>query len=239
MKLGIVLPQRALRPDALLGAARAAEEAGLDSIWVEDHLLGRPDPTRPVLEGWTALAAAAAVTRRVTVGTLVLRVGLRNPQVLVSMARTLNLISHGRLIVGLGIGDSSVLGEHRDHGIPFAAKARRVTELRRTIEMLKKALPQVPVWVGGSSKEILETLPLADGWNGWGLSEGFPQAADRAREAAGKPIEVSWGGMSRHFDTQILVSADAGHAIVAAGPANYQEKIDFLASKLKYPPGVS
>lgn len=253
MKLGIVLPQRAAGPDELLGAALAAENAGLDSIWVEDHLFGRPDRGRPVggpggvaaanrkdlgspeaanppnhLEGWTALAAAAAVTQRVTIGTLVLRVGLRNPRVLVSMAQTLDLISDGRLVVGLGIGDASAVVEHRVHGIEFAAKPQRVMELRRTIEMLKEALPETPVWVGGSSEEIFETLPLADGWNFWGPPEGFPEAAERARAAGGPRVEVSWGGMAGQFNPEMLRQAGAGHAIVAVGARNYEERIAFL-----------
>src|ERR1019366_563106 len=85
-------------------AARRAESAGFDEVWVSDHLQGVPDPASPVLEGWTTLAALAGATERIGLGSLVLAAGFRPPRVLAKAAQTLAEIAGPRLLLGLGAG---------------------------------------------------------------------------------------------------------------------------------------
>jgi probable F420-dependent oxidoreductase len=116
--------------------ATTMEAAGLDSIWVYDHLLYRwPDrPTDGVWECWTMLSALAEATTRVELGTLVLCTAFRNPALLAKMAATLDEISAGRLILGLGAGWHEP--EFEAFGIPFDHRATRFDEAVRIIKPL-------------------------------------------------------------------------------------------------------
>ena len=108
LKVGVQLPEveRAVGWDELRRMAQAAEAVGLDSVWVGDHFLYRfPDALpRGPWEAWSLLAALAAVTRRVEIGPLVACLTFHNPAVLAKAAATVDDISGGRLIVGVGAG---------------------------------------------------------------------------------------------------------------------------------------
>src|SRR5919204_1504292 len=105
MKTDLLLIPMSARWADMRAAALAAEEAGFDGLWTWDHLRDPDDHRGPgVPEAWTVLTALAAVTRRVALGPLVLNVANRQPGVLANMAATLQAISGGRLLLGLGAG---------------------------------------------------------------------------------------------------------------------------------------
>jgi alkanesulfonate monooxygenase SsuD/methylene tetrahydromethanopterin reductase-like flavin-dependent oxidoreductase (luciferase family) len=108
--------------------ARLAEELAYDSVWLEDHLLFRHEgrPPQGVWDGWTLLAAIAAVTSRVELGLLVSCMSFRNPALLAKMADTVEEISGGRLILGLGAGWHEP--EYRAFGFPFDHRVSRFEE---------------------------------------------------------------------------------------------------------------
>jgi probable F420-dependent oxidoreductase len=135
VKVGAVMPigeneleaRTATYPE-LRDVAQAAEGAGLDSIWVYDHLLFRfpPEPTSGIHEAWSMLAALAADTSRAELGTLVIALPFRNPAVLAKMATTVDEISGGRLILGIGCGWHEA--EFEAFGIPFDHRVSRFEE---------------------------------------------------------------------------------------------------------------
>jgi alkanesulfonate monooxygenase SsuD/methylene tetrahydromethanopterin reductase-like flavin-dependent oxidoreductase (luciferase family) len=120
----------------MLSIARDAEAAGLDSLWVSDDLLLKFDDHTLVgmWEGWSLLAALAATTERVELGTLVLSNNFRNPALLAKMAATVDEISGGRLILGLGAGGER--GEHRVFGFDWERRFERFEEALRIIRPL-------------------------------------------------------------------------------------------------------
>ena len=142
MKIGLMLPLaedehgQAASWAELRARAEQAEGAGLDSIWVYDHLLHR-FPGRPTVgfwEAWTMLSALAAATRRVELGASVLCAGFRNPAVLAKMATTLDEVSGGRLILGLGAGWHEP--EFDAFGLPFDHRVSRFEEALQIIAPL-------------------------------------------------------------------------------------------------------
>jgi alkanesulfonate monooxygenase SsuD/methylene tetrahydromethanopterin reductase-like flavin-dependent oxidoreductase (luciferase family) len=121
----------------LLGLARQAEQAGFDSLWLIDHFLYRfPTDTenRGLWECWSLLAALAAATSRVALGTLVLGAGFRNPALTAKMADTVEEISDGRLILGLGAGYHEL--EYRAFGYPYDHRVSRFAEALQIIHGL-------------------------------------------------------------------------------------------------------
>jgi alkanesulfonate monooxygenase SsuD/methylene tetrahydromethanopterin reductase-like flavin-dependent oxidoreductase (luciferase family) len=124
-----------------LESARRLDEAGYAGAWCWDHVMGKGDPTVPVLEQWTTLAAAAAVTRRIGLGSWVANVMNRHPAVLARMAGTVQAIAGGRLTLGIGIGGFP--REHRAYGIDFPDAAERAARLEEAIAVIRA------LWTGG------------------------------------------------------------------------------------------
>ena len=143
-KVGLQLSNFSLGvPDAELferfaALATSAEEAGVDSVWVMDHffqlpMLGGPD--QPILEAYTLLGALAARTRRVQLGTLVTGVTYRNPALLAKMVTTLDVISGGRAICGIGAAWFDV--EHVAMGFDFPPAGERLDRLEEAVQICR------------------------------------------------------------------------------------------------------
>lgn len=222
--LGVTLPQFTDDPGVLLDAARRAEELGLDSIWVFDHLWPLSGGKhRPVIESWTALAWLAAATTRVKIGTLVTRSSLRHPAVVARMAATVASIAPGRTIVGVGSGDDKSRAENETFGLPFYEHPDRLQQLTDFAEALARAwaepvvdldrrfvrltrlpseprpVPRPQLWLAGRSPGVIETAArVADGWNGWGGSAtAFAAKVQRlARLAGERMVTPTWGGLA-------------------------------------------
>ena len=168
--IGVLLPTRGVvlknpkRPDAdvVLGMAQAAEEAGLDSVWVGDSLLAKPR-----LEPVTTLAAVAACTQRVRIGTAVLLAGLRQPVTLAHALATVDIISGGRLTVAVGVGgtfDAGQVSEWRAVGVSPRERAGRLEEM---VEVMRALWTRNEVSFSGRhfqlDKVTLEPKPLQAG----------------------------------------------------------------------------
>jgi alkanesulfonate monooxygenase SsuD/methylene tetrahydromethanopterin reductase-like flavin-dependent oxidoreductase (luciferase family) len=206
LKVGLMLPTNEgwmaggmARWDDLKSMARHAEAVGFDSLWLADHLLfefGEPgEPPCGMWEAWSILSALAAVTTRVELGSLVICTSFRNPTLLAKMADTLDEISGGRLILGLGAGYHE--REYQAFGYPFDHLVGRFEEALRIIHTLLrvgkvdfhgrhyKAVacelrprgprdtgPPILVGTPARSPRMLRlTAQHADYWNGWSINQ--------------------------------------------------------------------
>jgi alkanesulfonate monooxygenase SsuD/methylene tetrahydromethanopterin reductase-like flavin-dependent oxidoreductase (luciferase family) len=122
LKMGILLWNQATDWPAYEAAARRVDELGYDHLWAWDHLHAIfGEPQQPIFEGWLSLAAWAKVTSRVRLGLLVGAIPFRNPGLVVKQATTLDHLSGGRAI--LGLGGAWFEYEHTAHGIDFGRSA--------------------------------------------------------------------------------------------------------------------
>src|ERR1700732_3737760 len=129
MKVATPLPQFRDEADSAIAAAGRAEELGLDGVFCFDHLWPMGQPGRPALSSGPLLGAGAASTSSIHIGSLVARVGLLPDDVLVELLASLNAISNGRLIAGLGTGDHLSRAENEAFGIPYEHAAERQIRL--------------------------------------------------------------------------------------------------------------
>ncbi len=179
-------------------AALAAEEAGFDGIWTWDHLRDPDAAEGPgVPEAWTVLTALAEVTRRVALGPLVLNVANRHPGVLANMAATLQAVSGGRLLLGLGAGGSRrtpYAAEQAALGRSIERDEVRAAHVAEAIGLIRRLWageagflrpePPPPIVVGGFGPRMAALAGRhADGFNTQALHPQLADLARRAREA--------------------------------------------------------
>jgi alkanesulfonate monooxygenase SsuD/methylene tetrahydromethanopterin reductase-like flavin-dependent oxidoreductase (luciferase family) len=189
VRIGVTLPQFRHDAEAAIATARRAEAAGLDGIFVFDHLWPLGQRMRPALHSLTLLGALVAETERVVLGPLVARVGLVPDAVLVHTLVSLHRMAGDRLVAALGTGDSLNREENDAYGVRFAPIADRLASLVRCCRDLRAA--GVTTWVGGRSERIRSAAADADGWNSWG-SDVATFAGEAATVAPGRAL--TWAG---------------------------------------------
>jgi alkanesulfonate monooxygenase SsuD/methylene tetrahydromethanopterin reductase-like flavin-dependent oxidoreductase (luciferase family) len=233
-KIGVQLPEveRFVPWPEYVDLARLAEASGLDSVWVGDHLLyDLPDgSTRGPYEAWTTLAAIAAATARVEIGPLVASTSFHAPAMLAKQAATVDAISGGRLIVGLGAGWNK--REYQAFGFPFDRRVSRFEEaLAIVVPLLREGrtsfhgqfydvddcvLDPRPVRVGGppimlgsnSPRMLSIGLPVVDSWNVWWSA--YDNSVERFAEVKAEVDAVLPEGRYVEATAAVLVTLAGG-----------------------------
>jgi alkanesulfonate monooxygenase SsuD/methylene tetrahydromethanopterin reductase-like flavin-dependent oxidoreductase (luciferase family) len=206
MKVGAVFWMHRTTWPRLREAVMEAERAGFDSLWTDDHLLPvQGDPASPKFEAWTLVSAMASLTTRPTIGVLVSSTTFRNPALLAKMAVTLDHVSGGRAILGLGSGYYE--REHRAYGFDFGADmAERIDRLAEAATIIRRLLDgetidhagrfyrhesmvvapralqsRLPIMIGGMGRSRLLRVvaAVADMWNAFGSLDEISDASTR------------------------------------------------------------
>lgn len=233
-KVGVQLPEveRSVPWPEYLDLARRAETVGFDSIWVGDHLIyDLPDgSTRGPYEAWTTLAAIAAVTERVEIGPLVASTSYHAPAMLAKQAATVDAISDGRLILGLGAGWNQ--REFNAFGFPYD---RRVSRFEEALAIITPLLREgrttfhgqfydvedcvldprpvreggPPIMVGSNSPRMLSiALPVVDSWNVWWSV--YQNSVQRFAEIKAEVDAVTPAGRRVEASAAVLVTLPGG-----------------------------
>ncbi len=222
----------------LRDAARAAEAHAWDSIWLDDHLLcDEGDDLDPRFEGWTALAALACATSRVRLGHLVSAVTFRNLGIIAKMATTLDHVSGGRFVLGLGAGWHA--REHEAFGIDFGSGfGERLDRLDEAAGLLRRLLDgevvthhgrfydldraacaprplqaHLPILVGGTgrTRTLWTVARVADIWNAYATPEELAELED-VLAAHGAAVGRDVAGIERQVYVNVVVRQSAADA---------------------------
>jgi F420-dependent oxidoreductase-like protein len=195
--------------DQVLERATAAEESGLDSVWVMDHFYQLPalgGPSQPMLEAYTLLGAIGARTRRVKLGTLVTGVTYRNPALLAKTVTTLDVITGGRAILGIGAAWYDV--EHDGLGVDYPSDGDRLDRLEEAVQICRAMFrDERPSFSGRYYR-------TDDAWN-----------VPRPIQLGGPPILIGGGGEKR---TLRLVARYADFCNFIGDVATVRRKVDIL-----------
>ena len=197
MRFGIALPNfgRDARKDVLGKLAITAEELGFDSIWVSDHIVipnSHKGFGEVFYEPFVTLAYVSSITEKISLGTSVIILPYRNPLVLAKMISTLDVLSEGRLLLGVGVG--WLKDEFEALSVPYTDRGSRTDEHLEAMKVLWTRKhpkfngkfykfsnisffpkpfqkPYPPIWIGGNSKRAIERAARSgDGWHAVGLT---------------------------------------------------------------------
>jgi alkanesulfonate monooxygenase SsuD/methylene tetrahydromethanopterin reductase-like flavin-dependent oxidoreductase (luciferase family) len=251
VKLGLALPHYdtsyAGEPaswERVKQTAQTAEASGFSSVWVSDHLFldwgkyGGPSAAQGSLECWATMAGLAASTSDIRIGSLTLCNDFRNPALVAKMAATLDLLSGGRLDVGLGAGWYEP--EYRAAGIDFDRPRVRIERLSEAAEIIGRLLegeevtfkgehyvldgaicrpgprqvPRPPIWIGGKGDRLLSVVArIADGWNfSWLGSFDVYEERCAYADSACECIDRDPSGLRRSVGAYLLVGTDDADA---------------------------
>jgi len=187
-------PTPSQRFEDVLALARHVERTGWDGIWYADHFMpNAKDTSTPWPEAWVTLSALGALVPRLQIGTLVAGNTYRHPAVLAKMAATLDHITNGRVVLGLGSGWQE--NEHRQYGLPFYTVGERLARLDEACTIIKSLFREskstfagrfyqledaslepkpvqdpLPLLIGGGGEQVTLRITArhADAWNVWG-----------------------------------------------------------------------
>ena len=232
-KVGVHIRPQHTNIQALRQAWKAADDLGVDSITTWDHFYPlQGDPTSTHFECWSLLACMAAETKRAQIGSLVCAIKYRNPDLLADIARTIDHISGGRLILGVGAGNSQ--RDHDAYGYDFGTPGDRLRALRDALPRIKSRLAQLnpppigpmPIMIGGTGEKMTLrlTAQYADLWNGGGPLDTLRQKQQVLDEWCAK---VGRNPKDIERTTNIAVTAlERMEEYAAAGFQRFQLQLD-------------
>jgi probable F420-dependent oxidoreductase len=231
IRIGVQLhPQHTSYAD-FADAVRRVEDLGVDTIWNWDHFFPLSgDSAGTHFEGWTLLAAMATLTSRAEIGCLVTCNSYRNPNLLADMARTIDHISGGRLILGIGAGWFA--RDYQEYGYEFGTAPSRLKELGRALPIIRERLGKLnplplrdplPILIGGGGEKVTLKLTAryANMWHGFGGPAAFKHKNEVldswCHEVGRDPAAIERVGATnpKEFDQlDDMVRAGARHIII-------------------------
>lgn len=237
IRFGLQVAQQQTTITELKEVWKEAEALGFDSLWTNDHLLASVGPPEaPELEAWTLLAAMAMTTSKVQIGAMVTNNLFRHPVVLAKMATTVDHLSNGRLILGIGAGWFEK--EHQVYGLPFPPVKERTQAFAEALEVITKLWgaestvsfkgqfynltdapfmpkpiqkPHPPIMIGGvGEKKILPLVAkYAQMWNIPSLPADQIAAKNKILEQACKKIGRNCAEIERSYLTPLYIKGDS------------------------------